>query len=146
MIPQVIDLGDGRELVIKIRPKKESLQIQRPDNLEQVWMADSDLSFERFKSELIRIGYLSEHDNKLNLTGKQLRALYKFLAGNHIIKPCEDMKEVYKVFAGSFTLKFNSESSLWRIADLDEDQKFWLKTFAFCVHDSNATQDDDAAE
>jgi hypothetical protein len=106
---------------LKMIPSEETLQ--------KIWNPDSVLTFEDLHGELLRSGCLDKN-NILNLTGKEIRSLYRFLERFNIIQPGLDMTAVYRYFAGTFQLNCKGAQSLQRLKDEDQDIERWSRFFA----------------
>jgi hypothetical protein len=104
---------DGSVFIERLQPIEPK---PKRNNLKEIWSPMAPFSLSQLKSELVRIGVL-EPNNFLNLSGKDVRGLYRFLEGSWAVEGGLDMVTVYQCFAGSFKLRFKGATSLQRIRD-----------------------------
>jgi hypothetical protein len=138
--------SDGSTETKNVNQTKEKSP-QQPRNLKDIWQHDR-LSYKTFRGELARHKFLD--GNKLKLKAKQVRALYRFLEKNMIVKTDLDMTDVFACFAGSFELRFGKTKktsdrvrSLQSIPDLDAYQEMWTSLFSSFVSSQNEIKDED---
>lgn len=125
-------LPDGNIKVIR-RPHPQ------PRTLRDIWNNDGPLPYDYFIGELERNGIIDK-DNRLYLSGKQIRFLYRFLEQNKIVMSGSDMVDVYHHFAGTFKLKCKNAGSLQRIKDTPQEIAKWQDVFTFLRSDQTQNE------
>lgn len=142
MTPQIIDLGDGRELVITIRSKPD----EKGATLGDFWQVAAPFSYEYFVSELIRnqvvdenlVWILREMRGNHFTASFHVRACFEVLYQFGCI-PYMSAPQIQKVFNSTFQTNINCSKVIENKNKCRRESDYFCAMFGgFANADTNA--------
>lgn len=142
---QILDLGDGRELVVSIRPKAATDENKR--TLKDIWLTGAPFSYEYFVSELKRNSVIDDDAvwilrpvrGNHPTASFHVRGCYEALLYFGCLEDLSSFPKVRELFNNTFSTEINCSKVIENKNKCTSELNFFISMFeGFANPDANA--------